>query len=174
MKNSINDIKFHKYCSQCIGLVQNTSFMLMDQRQGLSKSCLNFEVNEAETFSLDFSWDQEFLLLTGSGDGKVKLWDMRNTVEELFLFQESGSPVLKVEWNQKKEGVFGVGGEDNLLKIYDCSRISSRSGLIFIHPGCEGVINDFNWNPYVDLGMIAVDGSNQFQAFEIDEKFYYD
>jgi len=52
--------------------------------------------------------------------------------------------------------------------------LNNRSGLIFIHPGCEGPINDINWNPYVDFGIALVDGSNKFQAFEIDDKFYYD
>lgn len=56
--------------------------------------------------------------------------------EEVFLFQQTGKPILRLEWNPKAPGVFAAGGEDQNLSIYDCSKIDKNNGLIFIHPGC--------------------------------------
>lgn len=69
-------------------------------------------------------------------------------------------PILRLEWNPKVPGLFAAGGEDQILKIYNCSKTSKNNGLIFIHPGCQGTISDFNWNPHSDFGLGLVDASN--------------
>lgn len=47
---------------------------------------MKFQVTNKECFSLDFSYFNEHILVSGCSNGGIKLFDIRNTVEELLLF----------------------------------------------------------------------------------------
>lgn len=178
--SAVNDVKFHKYHPDLFACVADHNLSIWDQRKGTKEPFFNILTHTKEAFSLDFSYADEFLLLTGGSDGLIELWDMRNISRALCDFRHGDEPVVKVEWNPNNESVFGSCGEDKRVNIWDCSRIDTEHGAdqekcrIFSHYGHQGIVNDFTWNPHINFGIASVDSSNMIQVWEMDEKFYYD
>jgi histone-binding protein RBBP4 len=52
--------------------------------------------HSSDIYSLDFNPFNEYLLLTGSADKTVALWDLRNTGKRLYSFEGHSDEVVKV------------------------------------------------------------------------------
>jgi WD40 repeat protein len=61
--------------------------------------------HEAEVNCLAFSPFSEYLVLTGSGDKTVGLWDMRNLKGKLHSFDSHNDGIYQVAWSPHNETV---------------------------------------------------------------------
>lgn len=130
--------------------------------------------------SLDINPINKFLLLTGSSDCTIGLWDIRNLSEKIYFFDFHEKDVLTVKWNPKYETVFASCSLDRKINLWDISKIATIQSvsdcedgppeLIFVHAGHISKPNDFDWNPN-DEGdfMIASveEENNNLQVYQI-------
>jgi histone-binding protein RBBP4 len=181
---AVNEVKFHRINSNYFACASEDSTISFWDLRATNDPFIKVMAHHTEVFSLDFSYHDEFLLLSGSADGLVKLWDMRKLVRPIHDFESHVDKVLRVEWNPNNESLFASSGEDKMLYIWDCSRIGDDvvsedhpdgpPELLFKHKGHKGRIDDLCWNPHRELGLASVDAANLLQLWEIDESIYYD
>ena len=76
-----------------------------DQRDSSGKPRGDYCGHTGEVNCLSFNPYQEFLLVTGSSDRTVALWDMRNMSTKLHSFVSHTNEVFQVQWAPFNESV---------------------------------------------------------------------
>lgn len=175
-EESVNEVKYHRFYQDVFGLVSGKVFGIYDTKKGFKKAAICVEAHEKEIFSIDFSYDHEFLFVTGGEGGILNLWDLRKTDKSLSLLSNTGESILRAEWSPTTEGIFMTSGEDKKISFWDCKKIeevNESNAKFFLHQGFTGVVNDICWNPCLPFSVAAVDDHNELQIFQIDDDFYY-
>lgn len=91
---SVNDIKFHRKNTNYFASVSEDSMVsFWDLRKG-KEPFIKLIAHPNEVFSIDFSFNDEFLFLTGAADGIIKLWDMRKMTNSIHDFEGHTDKVL--------------------------------------------------------------------------------
>lgn len=181
---AINDCRFQRHHGTIFGAVSDDCTVTLWDIRSKSNPFFRLVGHTHEIFSLDFAYQDEFLMLTCGSDNLVKLWDIRKVLQPIHEFQGHTDKVLRVEWNPNNETLFASCGEDRTVRIWDCSRIGNDVSnndqmdgppeLLFTHSGHKGIVEDLCWNPSQDMGVLSVDAENLVQFWEIDERIYYD
>lgn len=83
--------------------------------------CHNDNVN-----SVDLNPINNNLILTGSSDKTIGLWDIRCLSQKYYSFEHHKDEVLTVKWNRKIETIFATGSADHRLNIWDISKIGNE------------------------------------------------
>lgn len=138
----------------------------------------------AEVNCLAFNPLNEFMLVSGSADKTVALWDLRNFNHSLHSFESHTDQIFQVEWAPFCENVFASTGADRRLNIWDLSKIGEHQDpedaedgppeLLFIHGGHTDKISDFNWNPNDNWVIGSVADDNILQIWQMAENIYGD
>ena len=79
---------------------------------------------------MDFNKTNENLLLTGSHDHTVALWDIRNLKVKLHSFNFHSRSVTEVKWNEGKDNVFTSSSLDNTIIIWDTNNIGFTKSIV--------------------------------------------
>lgn len=100
--------------------------------------------------TVDWNGHSEHLILTGSADHTVRLFDRRKLAREgkdavVHTFAMHSDAILNVQWCPHRGSVFASGGEDGLVMVWDTDRIAGGANgsvkkkpppeLIFQHAG---------------------------------------
>ena len=90
-----------------------------------SKSQLKIKAHKADVNVCDWNKVAAHLIVTGSDDCKVKVWDLRMASEgsqdELLCFNWHTEPITSIRFQPNEESVIAVASEDNRLTIWDMS-----------------------------------------------------
>ncbi|EJD54308.1 histone acetyltransferase type B subunit 2 [Auricularia subglabra TFB-10046 SS5] len=117
------------------------------------------EAHEKEIMTLAFSPASEHLILTGSSDKTVALWDLRSLRPSgrLHTFEQHADEVLNVVWSPHHATMFGSSSSDRRIHIWDLARIGLEQApedaedgppeLVFVHGGHTTRPSDFCWAP---------------------------
>lgn len=89
----------------------------------MSRSPLLQTAHTEEINSVSFNPFQEFLLLTGSADQTVALWDLRNLRERLHSFESHSDEVFRVQWSPFNETLFASSASDRRVHVWDLAKI---------------------------------------------------
>jgi histone-binding protein RBBP4 len=181
---TVNEVKFHRIHSNIFSCAsEDSTISFWDLRSGVDPF-IKVIAHHSEVFSLDFSYSDEFLLLSGAADGLIKLWDIRKMVLPIHSFENHKDQVLRVEWNPLNESLFASSSDDKSVNIWDCSKIGNDKesenhlegspGLLFKHRGHKGRVDDICWNPAREFGILSADSSNLLQLWEMDDEIYYE
>jgi len=186
----IEDVDWHKFYINLFGSVDDAgTIMLWDPRVGGSVGdprvrTDNAHGDDAGVKSLSFNPFNEYLLATGSSNGKIALWDLRNMKkafdDDLGDHAHDG-PVDKVCWSPTHETILASSSCDKTLKIWDLSQrgneISDESAedgpaeLLFNHVGHTNEISDFAWSKDEPWFLASVDANNYMQVWQMDQAF---
>lgn len=177
----INEIKYHRFQENIFSYVSDHNLSFWDSRAGFTEPFFNILAHTMEIFTLDFSFKDQFLLLTGGNDGLVKLWDMRNLTQPLYEFLDNNEHILKVEWCPSNSSVFASSSKDCKIKLWDLSEMNEEGNIdqeedneiFFVHSGHKGTVTDFSWNGNEDLEIVSADSKNQLQSWKIKDDLYY-
>ena len=176
----INEIKYHKFQENIFSYVSDHNLSFWDSREGFTEPFFNILAHTMEIFTLDFSYTDQFLLLTGGNDGLIKLWDMRNLTQPLYEFLDNNEHILKVEWCPSNPSIFASSSKDCKIKLWDLSELNETkinddedNEIFFVHSGHKGTVTDFSWNGSEDLEIISADSKNQLQSWKIKDDLYY-
>jgi len=176
----VEDVKWHKVHADIFGSVSDAAeLFIWDVREPRKPTLKVMDAHEAEINCLSFNQHTEFLLLTGSADKSVALWDMRKMKENLHKFDQHRDEVLQVAWAPFGDTIFGSCSADRRLNVWDMSKIGQEQSpedaedgppeLLFIHGGHTSKVSDFSWNQHEDEDWmcISVAEDNIMQVWQI-------
>jgi len=128
------------------------------------------------------SWNHKVshLLASGSDDGIVKVWDLRNFKSDspAAKFKWHQAPITSVEWHHTDESILAVSSADDSISCWDMALENDPDAkpegaelkeevppqLLFVHQG-QKQIKELHFHPQCP-GMIvssAMDGFNIFK-----------
>jgi histone-binding protein RBBP4 len=135
----------------------------------------------------------EYILLTGSADGKVAAWDVRNANKKLHSFEGHEDSVVKIQWTSCDHNKFATASYDRQIIWWDTVNIGKEqspedaedgppelyvkcpclhlfqtlmSHRIFRHGGFVDRITDFDFHPQEVNLTIAAAEDNQMMCFQ--------
>lgn len=183
-KKAINEIKFHRINTNIFAHASEDGHLIFRDLRTEGQPFFDIEAHTEEVFSLDFSYKDEFLFLSGGSDGLVRLWDMREISQSVHYFEKHNGKVLRVEWNPNNEFLFASSGDDKCINIWDCGRIGDDvltedhpdgpPELIFKHKGHQDKVEDICWNPNSLLGIASTDAAGCLQVWKMDDDIYFE
>ncbi|GMI88551.1 MULTICOPY SUPPRESSOR OF IRA1 4 [Hibiscus trionum] len=162
-EDTVEDVAFcpsspQEFCS--VG--DDSCLILWDARVGTSPTVKVEKAHDADLHCVDWNPHDDNLILTGSADNTVHMFDRRNLTSNgvgspVYKFEGHKDAVLCVQWSPDKSSVFGSSAEDGLLNIWDYDKVgkkvehaskspSTPAGLFFQHAGHRDKVVDFHWN----------------------------
>lgn len=76
--------------------------------------------------SVDCSPFDEFLMITGSADSTVAVWDMRNVKTKLFSLRAHTKDVNNVRFSKMQSNLLASSSHDRRVMIWDLSKIGKE------------------------------------------------
>jgi len=165
----VTDVAWCVHSPSVFGSVGDDGMLLLwDEKAGGAPTNKPARSHAAEINCLAFSPHREHLLLTGSADKTVKLWDTRSLVAPLHSFVKHQDTITQVQWSPSREELFVSAGLDKLVHVWDLARIdeaasgdkeASEDGppeLLFIHAGHTKGVSDVSWDPNTRANGAAV------------------
>ena len=106
--------------------------------------------------SVDCSPFDQYLMVTGSADTTVAVWDMRNLKSKLFSLKGHTKDVNNVRFSKMQSNLLASSGHDRRIMVWDLSRVGKaqteeeeKDGppeLLFVHGGHTDRPSDISWN----------------------------
>eukprot|EP00003_Mantamonas_plastica_P000750 TRINITY_DN1057_c0_g1_i4.p1 TRINITY_DN1057_c0_g1~~TRINITY_DN1057_c0_g1_i4.p1 ORF type:complete len:334 (-),score=127.86 TRINITY_DN1057_c0_g1_i4:648-1649(-) len=185
-KDVVEDVCWHRTHDYMFGSVgDDRQLMIWDTRKNsTNKPAYATEAHEAEVNCVSFSPFSEFVLLTGSSDKTLKLFDIRNLKTELHSFVGHNDEVTQCMWSPFNETIFASTSGDRRVNIWDVSRIGQEQTsldaqdgcpeLLFVHGGHTARVSDMSWNPNEPWMMASTSEDNVLQVWQMAENVYCD
>ncbi|KAJ0076064.1 hypothetical protein Patl1_33494 [Pistacia atlantica] len=173
-EDTVEDVQFcpssaQEFCS--VG--DDSCLVLWDARTGSSPAVKVEKAHNADIHCVDWNPHDVNLILTGSADNTVHMFDRRNLTSggvgtPVHVFEGHSAAVLCVQWSPDKSSVFGSSAEDGILNIWDHEKIGKKQdsvgsrmpnsppGLFFRHAGHRDKVVDFHWNTSDPWTLVSV------------------
>lgn len=127
--------------------------------------------------SVDYSPFDKCLMITGSADRSIAVWDTRNMKTKLFSLRAHKDEVNQVKFSRQACNLLASSSSDRRIMIWDLSKCGQaqteeqkRDGppeLAFIHGGHTSKISDISWNLNERLTMASVAEDNILQVWQV-------
>ncbi|GFZ11748.1 transducin family protein [Actinidia rufa] len=172
--DTVEDVQFcpssgQEFCS--VG--DDSCLILWDARTGSSPVLKVEKAHDADLHCVDWNHHDVNLILTGSADTSVRMFDRRNLTSggvgsPVHIFEGHNAAVLCVQWSPDRSSVFGSSAEDGILNIWDHEKIGKKQetvgarvsnyppGLFFRHAGHRDKVVDFHWNSCDPWTIVSV------------------
>jgi len=130
-----------------------------------------FKANDSPIRSMSWSPDLIFLA-TGSSDGKVKIWELKqwNLSREVATLEGYASAVRNVSWSPNGK-VLATGSNDGIVKLWsipsDRDLTNSEIKVLATFQGYNGAITGITWSPNSQSLAIA-SNNNTVNIIDID------
>lgn len=182
----VEDVAWHLLHDSLFGSVADDhKLMIWDTRSNNpNKPSHTVEAHNGEVNCLSFNPYSEFILVTGSADRTVGLWDLRNLKLKLHSFESHKDEIFQVQWSPHNETILASSGSDRRLHVYDLSKIGDPQSaedaedgppeLLFTHGGHTAKISDFSWNPNEPWVFCSVSEDNIMQVWQMAENIFND
>ncbi|KAJ8750982.1 hypothetical protein K2173_016163 [Erythroxylum novogranatense] len=172
-EDTVEDVTFCPSSAQEFCSVGDDSYLILwDARVGTSPVIKVEKAHDADLHCVDWNPHDDNLILTGSADNSVRMFDRRNFTSNgvgspVHKFEGHKAAVLCVQWCPDKSSVFGSSAEDGLLNIWDYEKVGNKTergargrstplGLFFQHAGHRDKVVDFHWNTYDPWTVVSV------------------
>ncbi|KAF5935214.1 hypothetical protein HYC85_026343 [Camellia sinensis] len=167
-EDTIEDVQF---CPSSVG--DDSCLILWDARIGSSPVVKVEKAHNADLHCVDWNPHDENLILTGSADQSVCMFDRRSLTSggvgsPVHKFEGHKAAVLCVQvWSPDRSSVFGSSAEDGFLNIWDYEKVGKKKeggasapnsppGLFFRHAGHRDKVVDFHWNAADPWTVVSV------------------
>ncbi|KAF2140258.1 uncharacterized protein K452DRAFT_53536 [Aplosporella prunicola CBS 121167] len=175
--STVNDVQHHPIHPSWIGTVSDDlTLQILDTRQETNKKALfQQEAHTDAVNCLAFHPAWESIVVTGSADKSIAMWDLRCLDKKIHSFEGHQQAVLNLEWHPTDHSILASSSYDRRILMWDCSRIGEEQTeeeaedgppeLLFMHGGFTNSICDFSWNKTDPWVMLAAAEDNQLQVF---------
>ena len=188
-ETEVQDVAWHPLYPTLLGSAGlDKCFCLFDIRsKNTSKPSHRVEAHDSSVNAISFALS-ETVLATGSDDGTVAVWDMRNLGSKLHSLRHHVGDVFTLDWchDVERAPLLVSGGADRRICLWDVSRINDKPEpdgpatppeLLFVHGGHSGRVTDVTWNPAsgrkLMIASVAEDSVIQVQIRLIDWLIYW-
>lgn len=162
---AVEDLCFHPTeADQLVSVGDDKLMLFWDTRANAHPAHTVKDVHSEDIHCIDWNPHDTNMLLTGSGDCKLRLFDRRRldaTPSQsacLHVFDAHNQPINNCEWSPTSRNHFASAADsDPHLYIWDTSLIGSTveesekkvgpAELVFKHNGHRCGVADFQWNP---------------------------
>ncbi|XP_078151925.1 WD-40 repeat-containing protein MSI4-like [Carex rostrata] len=187
----VKDVQFCPSSAQEFCSISDDSFLILwDARSGNAPVVKVEKTHGArELHCVDWNAQNMNLILTGSGDNTVCLFDRRflttgGEALPIYMFEGHKAPVTSIQWCLDRASVFASAGEDGILNIWDYyksenERAKTNPGLFFQHSGHRDAIMDFHWNPAEPWTLVSITvdisstiGGSTLQIWRMSDMLY--
>ncbi|XP_068651904.1 WD-40 repeat-containing protein MSI4-like [Aristolochia californica] len=173
-EDTVEDVQFCPSSAQVFCSVGDDSCLILwDARAGNSPSVKVEKAHNADLHCVDWNPHDENLILTGSADNSVRMFDRRNLTSggigsPVHKFEGHKAAVLCVQWSPDRSTVFGSSAEDGFLNVWDYEKVGKKKdrvgtrmpnsppGLFFQHAGHRDKVVDFHWNASDPWTIVSV------------------
>ncbi|KAF6148803.1 hypothetical protein GIB67_038136 [Kingdonia uniflora] len=195
--DTVEDVQFCPSSSQEFCSVGDDSCLILwDARSGTNPAVKVEKAHDADLHCVDWNPHDENLILTGSADNSVRMFDRRNLTSggvgsPIYKFEGHKAAVLCVQWSPDKATVFGSSAEDGLLNVWDYEKVGKKKehvgprmpnsppGLFFQHAGHRDKVVDFHWNTSDPWTIVSVSedsestgGGGTLQIWRMNDLIY--
>ena len=137
----------------CVG-GQNKQLSIYDIREWTNKPSISKVAHNGEIYAVDFNRFAQNLLLSGSEDEYIYLWDIRNMSKKYNSFVGHNEAVTCLQWSPLKETQFVSGSSDRKVVVWDIAQIglemteddkskeNKADEISFIHNGHRSRVTD--------------------------------
>ncbi|KAM7255680.1 hypothetical protein ACFE04_008578 [Oxalis oulophora] len=172
--DTVEDVQFcpssvHEFCS--VG--DDSCLILWDARLNNYPAVKVEKAHNADIHCVDWNSHDANLILTGSADFTVNMFDRRNLTSggvgsPVHKFKGHDAAISCVQWCPDKSSVFGSSADDGILNIWDHEKTgklhesggpkasNSPPGLFFRHSGHRDKVIDFHWNAADPWTIVSV------------------
>ncbi|KAJ3684732.1 hypothetical protein LUZ61_013896 [Rhynchospora tenuis] len=151
------------------------------------------KAHQADIHCVDWNAHDTNLILTGSSDNSVYMFDRRKftagwVASPIHEFEGHTAPILSIQWCPDRASVFASAAEDGMLNIWDYDKVGNNKkterakarpappGLFFQHGGHRDKIVDFHWNPAEPWTIASISndvaGGGTLQIWRISDLIY--
>ncbi|CAJ0751034.1 7351_t:CDS:10 [Entrophospora sp. SA101] len=172
-KSCIQDVEWHAFNPNMFGSVDHDrNLLIWDSR--CSCPVGSVQAHEKELTTLAFNPINEVVLVTGSADKNLNLWDIRNLKIKLYTLKNHESNIVDVKWSPHDENILASASADKKVNLWNINKIGAEQTsekvedgppeLLFMHGGHIDKISELSWNPLVPLmiAMLEEDSSDEF------------
>lgn len=182
----VEDVSWHNHHESIFGSVgDDMKLNIWDIKNSNSTKPVNsVDAHSGEINCIAFNPFNEFVLITGSADKTIALWDMRNLKEKLHVFESHKDEIFQIQWSPHCETVFASCGTDRRVNVWDLSKIGEEQTaedaedgppeLLFIHGGHTAKVSDFDWCNNESWIVASVAEDNVLQIWQMAENIYDD
>ncbi|KAK1443295.1 WD40/YVTN repeat domain containing superfamily protein [Babesia gibsoni] len=121
---------------------------------------------KSEVNCLSINEFNEHFVATGTVDGSICLWDVRNEKGAVLVLSHHTEPITQVEFCGASAGLLASASQDQKVYIWE---ISAEEKLKFSHVGHRGTVSDISWikESYHKNGfaLASVASDNSFHCF---------
>ncbi|KAJ4771758.1 WD-40 repeat-containing protein MSI4 [Rhynchospora pubera] len=174
----------------------DSCLIFWDLRSGNTPSVKVERAQQADLHCVDWNAHDTNLILTGSADNSVYMFDRRNltagqVASPIHKFEGHTAPILSIQWCPNRASVFASAAEDGILNIWDYDKVGNNKrterakarpappGLFFQHGGHRDKIVDFHWNPLepwtiasISDDVASTGGGGTLQIWRISDLIY--
>ncbi|KAF8515821.1 WD40 repeat-like protein [Hysterangium stoloniferum] len=156
----VGDVSWHATKENMFASVGDDRMLCIWDTRDAKTPNYRVEAHEREILSVAFSPASEYLLITGSADKTIGLWDLRKLApaQKLHSFDSHEDEVLHLAWSPHSPTVFASASSDRRINIWDLSLIGVEQTpeeqedeqppeLVFMHGGHTARPTDFCWAP---------------------------
>jgi len=182
-KDNCEDVCWNKKHGNVFASVgDDKCLMVWDYRtKAKPQQCVN-NAHKAEINCVDFSPFNQELILTGSSDKYVGLWDTRKLSQKLHSLEGHGDQILRVEWSPHSEVHLASCGADRRVIIWDLAMIGMEQTpedaddgppeMMFVHAGHTDRVTDLSWNLNDPWVITSIADNNIIQTWQMTDELF--
>ena len=190
-EDTVEDVTFHPNSDlQLCSVGDDSALIFWDGRKGTSPAHKVANAHDDDLHTVDWSLLDENLVVTGSADTTVKLWDLRKLGGgggggSVHTFTSHTDGITTVQWCPDQRSVFASSADDGYVNVWDIDKIGATQNpeqkkagppeLMFQHAGHRSQVADFHWNPADPWTLASVstgDGGNTLQMWRMNDLIY--
>ena len=175
---AIEDLSWNYFSpNEYVTVGDDKRIKLWDIRQEKAVCCVEGHV--AEIMAVDTSPFDQNLLLTGSADGSIAVWDIRSMDKnnKIMSFRHRKDEVSHVKFSRAQPSIFASVSGDRKVMLWDFARCGERQTeeqkkdgppeLVFVHAGHTSKVSDISINQNEHLMIASCAEDNIFQVWEV-------
>ncbi|WCJ39532.1 Transducin family protein / WD-40 repeat family protein [Euphorbia peplus] len=173
-EDTVEDVQFcPSSTSEFCSVGDDSCLIFWDARIGCGPLVKVEKAHNADLHCVDWNPHDANLVLTGSADNTIHMFDRRKLTSggfgsPIYKFEGHTAAVLCVQWSPDKCSVFGSSAEDGILNVWDYDKVGKKqectglklptapSGLFFQHAGHRDKVVDFHWNASDPWTIVSV------------------